>query len=44
MKALSKQAIDRFNRSYEYDGLGPDYARFLLEELLARRREEKHRG
>src|SRR5262249_13447105 len=28
------QALPRFNRSYEYDGLGPDYVRFLLEELL----------
>jgi gluconolactonase len=28
------EAIDRFNRSFEYDGLGPDYARFLLDELL----------
>ena len=27
-------ALDRFNRSYEYDGLGDNYARFLLEELL----------
>jgi sugar lactone lactonase YvrE/enterochelin esterase-like enzyme len=27
-------AMDRFNRSYEYDGLGDGYARFLLEELL----------
>jgi sugar lactone lactonase YvrE/outer membrane protein assembly factor BamB/enterochelin esterase-like enzyme len=27
-------ALDRFNRSCEYDGLGPDYARFLLDELL----------
>ena len=26
--------IDRFNRSYEYDGLGDDYVRFLLDELL----------
>lgn len=26
--------LDRFNRSYEYDGLGDVYARFLLEELL----------
>lgn len=32
--ALSEQALDRFNRSYEYDGLGENYARFLLEELL----------
>jgi gluconolactonase len=34
VKALSSQALDRFNRSFEYDGLGPEYARFLLEELL----------
>ena len=27
-------ALDRFNRSYEYDGLGDAYARFLQEELL----------
>lgn len=27
-------ALDRFNRSLEYDGLGDNYARFLLEELL----------
>ncbi len=26
--------IDRFNRSFEYDGLGDTYARFLLEEIL----------
>jgi len=29
-----QEALDRFNRSYEYDGLGDAYARFLLEELL----------
>ena len=34
VKATSDGAIDRFNRSYEYDGLGDNYARFLLEELL----------
>lgn len=34
VKAKSDQALDRFNRSYEYDGLGDNYARFLLEELL----------
>jgi gluconolactonase len=28
------KALDRFNRSYEYDGLGDSYVRFLLEELL----------
>jgi sugar lactone lactonase YvrE/enterochelin esterase-like enzyme len=27
-------ALDRFNRSFEYDGLGDAYARFLIEELL----------
>lgn len=27
-------AMDRFNRSFEYDGLGDGYARFVLEELL----------
>lgn len=27
-------ALDRFNRSFEYDGLGDDYSRFLIEELL----------
>jgi gluconolactonase len=34
VKALQTNALDRFNRSYEYDGLGDNYARFLLEELL----------
>jgi sugar lactone lactonase YvrE/enterochelin esterase-like enzyme len=34
VKAPSDKALDRFNRSYEYDGLGDSYARFLLEELL----------
>ena len=32
--ATKEGALDRFNRSFEYDGLGPDYARFLLDELL----------
>ncbi|MBX9584072.1 MAG: SMP-30/gluconolactonase/LRE family protein [Gemmataceae bacterium] len=31
---LSPDALPRFNRSYEYDGLGDAYARFLLDELL----------
>jgi sugar lactone lactonase YvrE/enterochelin esterase-like enzyme len=34
VKAPSTNAIDRFNRSYEYDGLSGDYARFLLDELF----------
>ena len=29
-----KLALDRFNRSYEYDGLGPNYANFVIDELL----------
>jgi len=32
--ADANTALDRFNRSFEYDGLGDNYARFLLEELL----------
>jgi gluconolactonase len=27
-------ALNRFNRSFEYDGLGDAYARFVLEEIL----------
>ena len=27
-------ALDRFNRSFEYDGLGDGYARFLLDEVF----------
>ena len=34
VKSASTNALDRFNRSYEYDGLGGDYARFLLDELF----------
>ena len=34
VKAVSDQALPRFNRSFEYDGLGDAYARFLLDELL----------
>ena len=30
----STTALDRFNRSFEYDGLGDNYARFLLEEIF----------
>jgi len=32
--APNDQALDRFNRSFEYDGLGDGYARFILDELL----------
>jgi sugar lactone lactonase YvrE/enterochelin esterase-like enzyme len=35
LAAANEQAAnDRFNRSFEYDGLGDNYVRFLLEELL----------
>ena len=34
VKSASTNALDRFNRSYEYDGLGGDYARFLIDELF----------
>jgi len=34
VKAPSTEALDRYNRSYEYDGLGDAYARFLLDELF----------
>jgi sugar lactone lactonase YvrE/enterochelin esterase-like enzyme len=34
VKATAPTALNRFNRSFEYDGLGDSYARFLLEELL----------
>lgn len=32
--ATGDDALARYNRSFEYDGLGDGYARFLLEELL----------
>jgi gluconolactonase len=32
--ANADAALDRFNRSYEYDGLGDNYVRFILDELL----------
>jgi len=32
--AANTNALPRFNRSLEYDGLGDHYARFLLEEIL----------
>jgi sugar lactone lactonase YvrE/enterochelin esterase-like enzyme len=32
--AANENAQPRFNRSFEYDGLGDNYARFLIDELL----------
>ena len=34
-------ALDRFNRSFEYDGLGDAYARFLLTEILPEVEKQK---
>ncbi len=34
LPAANVNALARFNRSFEYDGLGDAYARFLIEELL----------
>jgi len=34
VRALSPDALDRMNRSFEYDAVSGDYARFLLDELL----------
>jgi sugar lactone lactonase YvrE/enterochelin esterase-like enzyme len=34
VKSGTTNALDRFNRSHEYDGLGDNYARFLIEEIL----------
>ncbi|MES2647767.1 MAG: SMP-30/gluconolactonase/LRE family protein [Bacteroidota bacterium] len=35
------KALDRYNRSFEYDGLGDAYARFLLEEILPEVEKQK---
>ncbi len=34
VKSASTNALDRYNRSFEYDGLGDGYSRFLLEEFF----------
>ena len=34
VRAPHAEALDRMNRSYEYDAVSADYARFLLDELL----------
>src|SRR5262249_30234268 len=39
--ANADAALDRFNRSFEYDGLGDNYVRFLLEELLPEVEKQK---
>ena len=37
----AETANDRFNRSFEYDGLGDAYARFILEEILPEVEKQK---
>ncbi len=37
----TNSAIDRFNRSFEYDGLGDNYARFILDEILPEVEKQK---
>jgi len=39
--ADSSNTLDRFNRSFEYDGLGDAYARFLLTEILPEVEKQK---
>src|ERR1700748_2866243 len=39
--ANSSVALDRYNRSFEYDGLGDAYARFILEEILPEVEKQK---
>jgi sugar lactone lactonase YvrE/enterochelin esterase-like enzyme len=39
--AAGEVAIDRINRSFEYDGLGDAYARFILEEILPEVEKQK---
>ncbi len=34
VKAASAEALDRMNRSFEYDAVSDDYARFLVDEML----------
>jgi gluconolactonase len=39
--AKPDEALDRFNRSFEFDGLGDTYARFILEEILPEVEKQK---
>ena len=41
LAANAEVANDRFNRSFEYDGLGDTYARFILEEILPEVEKQK---
>ncbi|HLK30685.1 MAG TPA: SMP-30/gluconolactonase/LRE family protein [Puia sp.] len=39
--ANSSVALDRYNRSFEYDGIGDAYARFVLEEIFPEVEKQK---
>ncbi len=39
--AKPDEALDRFNRSLEFDGLGDAYARFILDEILPEVQKQK---
>ena len=42
IKALKPdEALDRFNRSFEFDGLGDTYVKFILEEILPEVEKQK---
>jgi len=41
VSASAEAANDRFNRSFEYDGLGDAYARFILDEILPEVEKQK---
>ncbi|MFT3704955.1 MAG: SMP-30/gluconolactonase/LRE family protein [Agriterribacter sp.] len=41
LAADGKMALDRYNRSFEYDGLGDAYVRFITEELLREVEKQK---
>jgi enterochelin esterase-like enzyme len=42
VKAPSDQALDRYNRSYEYDGVNDNYVRFFARRIAARRGEKEN--
>jgi gluconolactonase len=44
MAQNQSDALDRFNRSFEYDGLGDRYARFLLDEVFPFVERQKTKG
>jgi len=41
VKGPNDNALPRYNRSFEYDGLGDNYVRFLLEEILPEVEKQK---